>query len=84
MDHRKTRVKDLRSFNEYFRALGFDDYKLETVKNDPTRMHFTGTGRFGNAKDWEQNDFPKSLLTKITYADWVEVFFLVSDEDWNF
>jgi hypothetical protein len=84
MDHRKVCVKSLESFNEYFEALGFKGYKLSVKREDPTRIHFVGRGRFGNANSWDQNSFPKTLLKKITYADWVDVFFLVSDTDWDF
>jgi hypothetical protein len=84
MDYRKTLVKNILSFNVYFHALGFVDYKLEVLKSDPTRIHFVGKGRFGDAKTWDQNNFPKTLLTKITYADWVDVFFVISDSEWNF
>lgn len=84
MDHRKTCVKSLESFNDYFHALGFEDYRLAVEREAPSRMHFMGKGRFGNASSWGLNSFPKTLLKKITYADWVELFFLVSDTDWKF
>ncbi len=84
MDHRKTKVTDLGSLNKYLHAMDLTDYHLKQDKDYPDHLCFVGNGQYGNADSWEYNCFPKSLLKQITYADWVDLFFIVSDSEWHF
>lgn len=84
MDHRKIKVRDLPSLNRYFAAMDLADYKLVVSPKNKSRLCFTGSGIYGNSALWPENDFAKSMLTSITYADWIDVFFIVSDSDWHY
>lgn len=81
MDYRKTNVESLDKLNQYFGSLGFK-YQLVMMGGD--RMCFVGNDRFGNATQWFDNNFPKSLLKKITYADWVDILLSVANSEWFF
>jgi hypothetical protein len=81
MDHRKTNVESLQKLNHYLSSLGFE-YQL--TNNGSDRLCFTGNGRYGNSRQWVDNDFPKTLLKKITYADWVDLLLAIAQEEWEF
>lgn len=84
MDHRKTNVKDLSSLNKYLQAMDLEEYRLTYDNQHENRLCFVGNGQYGHADTWEYNSFPKELLKQITYADWVDLFFIVSDKEWHF
>ena len=81
MDHRKTNVESIPKLNQYLRSLGFD-YQMTDLGTD--RMCFVGNGIYGNARGWGDNNFPKTLLRKITYADWVDILLSVARSEWKF
>jgi len=80
MDHRKTKVQDLNTLNKYIKALDLA-YEMRVIED---RMCFVGVDRLGNASGWVDNNFPITLLKKITYADWVDMLFAVSNSNWSF
>lgn len=80
MDHRKVKVQDLNSLNKYIKALDFA-YEMRIFGD---RMCFVGNDRLGNASTWVDNNFPTTLLKKLTYADWIDMLFAVSSSNWGF
>lgn len=81
MDYRWTKVKSLESLNDYIHAMDFVWYSLVAYGNS---LSFVGNGKLGNADNWTTNEFPKSILKQLTYAEWIDVLLASSQKDWTF
>ncbi len=81
MDHRKTKVESIAKLNQYLASLGFK-YQLAAINSD--RVCFVGVDRLGDARAWPDNNIPRSLLQKITYADWVDLMLSLAGKGWGF
>jgi hypothetical protein len=62
-------------------SLGFE-YQIADLGSE--RICFVGNGIYGNSRSWADNNFPKTLLKKITYADWVDIMLSVARSEWRF
>jgi len=81
MDHRKTKAilpRDLRALNEYLGLVGIGEY---SVKHESGRYAVSGSGVFGDASTWCFNVFSQREIDGLTFADWIDLFRVLSHKD---
>lgn len=83
MDYRKTRAllpKDLEKLNEYISLVGIGEYQISYL---PSKQEYivTGTGDFGDSSAWSFHNFYQTEIDGLTFADWVDLFRLLSSKD---
>ena len=81
MDHRKTEAhlpRDLRALNNYISLVGVGAY---SVTADKGGYLIQGEGIFGDASSWFFNYFTQEETEGLTFADWIDLFRVLSKKD---
>lgn len=83
MDHRKTKAhlpRDLSALNNYISLVGIGAYRVE-IESQKGGYRVHGKGIFGDAAEWTFNYFTQNEIDDLTFADWIDLFRVLSKKD---